>query len=46
MMNNRPDPIGVFDSGIGGLTVFRALMEELPLRTLSILEILPGYLME
>ena len=30
MMNNRSDPIGVFDSGIGGLTVVRALMEELP----------------
>ena len=23
-------PIGVFDSGIGGLTVMRALMEHLP----------------
>ena len=30
MTGNRSDPIGVFDSGIGGLTVVRALMEELP----------------
>ena len=30
MINNRHDPIGVFDSGIGGLTVVRALMEQLP----------------
>jgi len=30
MMNNPSGPIGVFDSGIGGLTVVRALMEELP----------------
>ena len=29
-MNNRSDPIGVFDSGIGGLTVVSALMQELP----------------
>jgi glutamate racemase len=26
----RARPIGVFDSGIGGLTVLRALLEELP----------------
>jgi len=25
-----PRPIGVFDSGVGGLTVVRALMDELP----------------
>ena len=30
--NNRP--IGVFDSGIGGLTVVRALMERLPLENI------------
>jgi len=30
--NNRP--IGVFDSGIGGLTVVRALMERLPLESI------------
>jgi len=27
---NNPNPIGVFDSGVGGLTVVRALMERLP----------------
>ena len=31
-LQNRP--IGVFDSGIGGLTVVRALMERLPLENL------------
>lgn len=30
MKVDRSDPIGVFDSGIGGLTVVRALMEQLP----------------
>jgi glutamate racemase len=30
--NNRP--IGVFDSGVGGLTVVRALMERLPLESI------------
>ncbi|SEM39085.1 glutamate racemase [Syntrophus gentianae] len=32
MMKNSPEcrPIGVFDSGVGGLTVVRALMERLP----------------
>jgi len=29
-MNGTRQPIGVFDSGIGGLTVVKALMEELP----------------
>jgi glutamate racemase len=30
-MLSRPEfPIGVFDSGIGGLTVARALMQHLP----------------
>lgn len=28
--NGRRQPIGVFDSGIGGLTVVRALMDDLP----------------
>ena len=27
-------PIGVFDSGVGGLTVVRALMERLPLENI------------
>jgi glutamate racemase len=32
MNKNSPElhPIGVFDSGVGGLTVVRALMERLP----------------
>ena len=30
MSTNASSPIGVFDSGIGGLTVVRALMERLP----------------
>jgi glutamate racemase len=29
-MNNTQQPIGVFDSGIGGLSVVRSLMERLP----------------
>lgn len=29
-MDDRERPIGVFDSGVGGLTVVRALMERLP----------------
>ncbi len=29
-MNSARQPIGVFDSGIGGLTVVKALMEDLP----------------
>ena len=29
-MNSNQNPIGVFDSGVGGLTVVRALMERLP----------------
>jgi glutamate racemase len=35
-MNHRgdPRPIGVFDSGVGGLTVVRALMERLPLESI------------
>ncbi len=30
-MNNKPGPIGVFDSGYGGLTVFREIVKALPL---------------
>ncbi len=30
-MSAAARPIGVFDSGVGGLTVVRALMERLPL---------------
>jgi len=34
LMNTRERPIGVFDSGIGGLTVVRALRELLPNETI------------
>jgi len=34
LMNTRQRPIGVFDSGIGGLTVVRALRELLPNETI------------
>ena len=34
MSTNASSPIGVFDSGIGGLTVVRALMERLPFENL------------
>ncbi|HEX5171361.1 MAG TPA: glutamate racemase [Cyclobacteriaceae bacterium] len=29
-MSNQPGPIGVFDSGIGGLTVFKEIVKRLP----------------
>ncbi|MFN7098622.1 MAG: glutamate racemase, partial [Gammaproteobacteria bacterium] len=29
-MNYQDQPIGVFDSGVGGLTVLKALKEQLP----------------
>ncbi len=32
--DNKSRPIGVFDSGVGGLTVVRALMERLPLESI------------
>ncbi len=34
MAIDRSAPIGVFDSGVGGLTVVRALMERLPLESI------------
>ena len=30
MCNNNNAPIGVFDSGVGGLTVMREIMRQLP----------------
>ena len=33
-MNGARQPIGVFDSGIGGLTVVKAIMEDLPLESI------------
>ena len=35
MQPNPSSPIGVFDSGVGGLTVVRALMERLPFENIS-----------
>lgn len=34
MSNNKQRPIGVFDSGVGGLTNVRALMERLPMENI------------
>ena len=34
MSSSKSAPIGVFDSGVGGLTVVRALMERLPLESI------------
>ncbi|TET54066.1 MAG: glutamate racemase, partial [Desulfobacteraceae bacterium] len=34
MKVNPNNPIGVFDSGIGGLTVARAIIEQLPLENI------------
>ena len=36
-------PIGIFDSGIGGLTVAREIIDLMPMKRLSILEILFTY---
>ena len=33
-MTKADRPIGVFDSGVGGLTVVRALMERLPFESI------------
>ena len=30
MVDNTDNPIGIFDSGVGGMTVLRALLERLP----------------
>lgn len=48
-LNQKPDknaPIGVFDSGVGGLTVAREIMRQMPDNGSSILEIRRGFLME
>lgn len=36
-------PIGIFDSGVGGLTVAKEIMRQLPGRVWYILAILPAY---
>ncbi len=39
-------PIGVFDSGVGGLTVAREIMRQIPNEKSYISAILPEFLME
>ena len=39
-------PIGVFDSGYGGLTVLKSIVEKLPVTILFTWAIMPGRLME
>lgn len=46
MKPDRDAPIGVFDSGVGGLTVAREIMRNLPSEKSYILEIQPEYPME
>ena len=42
----RERPVGVFDSGVGGLTVVREIMRQIPMRKSYISEIRPGCHME
>lgn len=46
MKIDRDAPIGVFDSGVGGLTVAREIMRNLPSEKMFILVIQQGFLME
>ena len=46
MNQNRQAPIGVFDSGVGGLTVAREIMRNLPSERIVYLEIRQGCLTE
>ena len=46
MQNIKEAPIGVFDSGVGGLTVAREIMRQIPQERIVYLEIRPEYLME
>ena len=41
-MSDRNAPVGVFDSGVGGLTVAREIMRQLPNERIVILEIPQG----
>ena len=43
-MNNAP--IGVFDSGVGGLTVAREMMRQLPNESIVYFGDMPGFLTE
>jgi hypothetical protein len=46
--NNRENtaPVGVFDSGVGGLTVAREIMRQLPMENVVYLEIRQEFPME
>lgn len=46
MKIDRDAPIGVFDSGVGGLTVAREIMRNLPSEKIVYLVIQQGFLME
>ena len=46
MKIDRDAPVGVFDSGVGGLTVAREIMRNLPSEKLYISVIRQGFLME
>ena len=46
MKIDRDAPIGVFDSGVGGLTVAREIMRNLPSEKIVILAIRREFLME
>lgn len=46
MKNKKMAPIGVFDSGVGGLTVAREISRQLPYETLFILGIRRVFHME
>lgn len=46
MKTDRNAPIGVFDSGVGGLTVAREIMRNLPMEKSYTSEIPPAFLME
>lgn len=43
---DRNAPVGVFDSGIGGLTVAREIMRQIPEERIVYLEIRHAFLME
>ncbi len=43
MMDKKTAPVGVFDSGVGGLTVAREISRQLPDEKLFILGILPAF---
>jgi len=40
-MNSKQQPIGVFDSGVGGLSALRALREQMPVMHVPMLLVSP-----